>query len=199
MTPKPSLPEDYTIPTIWKYNEATMKPVHGSNLPISGPQSNRDLPKGSHDIQLYGLATPNGAKASILLEELVDLKDVEYDAFLINIGQGDQFTSGFVNVNPNSKIPAIYDQSNGARVFESGAILLYLAEKYDNAFLPTDPVQKAECLSWVFYQVGAGPYYGGGGLSHFKGRAPVNWYVNYFWTNFVEKVVLFVEERVKQN
>jgi GSH-dependent disulfide-bond oxidoreductase len=151
-----------------------MKPVHGSNIPSSGSQIEKELPKGSHDIQLYGLATPNGMKVSIMLEELNDLKDIEYDAWFINIGSGDQFTSGFVGVNPNSKIPAIVDQSNGARVFESGAILLYLAEKYD-AFLPKDPVQKAECMSWVMYQVGAGPYYGGGGLSHFTGAAPLRW------------------------
>jgi GSH-dependent disulfide-bond oxidoreductase len=174
MSPKPSYPEDYVVPDVWKYDEATMKPVHGSNLPMAGAQTEKELPKGEHDIQLYGLATPNGMKASIMLEELNELKGIEYDAFLINIGQGDQFTSGFVDVNPNSKIPAIYDQSNGARVFESGAILVYLAEKYD-AFLPKDPAKKAECLSWVFFQVGAGPFYGGGGLSHFNGRAPMNW------------------------
>jgi len=110
-----------------------------------------------------------------MLEELNELTGMEYDAWSIRIDKGDQFKSGFVNFNPNSKIPAIYDQSNQARVFESGAILLYLAEKYDNAFLPTDPVGKAECMSWVFFQVGAGPYYGGGGLSHFKGRAPIAW------------------------
>ena len=115
-------------------------------------------------------------KVSIMLEELVELyPDFEYDAYLINIMQGDQFTSGFVAVNPNSKIPAIYDQSNGARIFESGAILWYLAEKYQ-AFLPSnDPVHKAECMSWVFFQVGAAPYYGGGGLSHFKNSAPMQW------------------------
>lgn len=171
---KPNYPETYSIPDVWKYNEDTMKPVHGSNLPTSGALSEKDLPKGDHEIQLYGLATPNGAKASIMLEEINELKGIEYDAYFINIMDGDQFTSGFVAVNPNSKIPAIYDTSNGARVFESGAILIYLAEKYD-AFLPKDPVAKAECISWVFFQVGAGPYYGGGGLSHFKGRAPMNW------------------------
>jgi GSH-dependent disulfide-bond oxidoreductase len=175
-TTKPSYPLEYQVPDVWTYREDTMKPFHGSNKPTSGPQATKEVPKGVHDIQLYGLATPNGVKASILLEEISDLKDVEYDAWTINIGQGDQFTSGFVQVNPNSKIPAIVDQSNGARVFESGAILLYLAEKYD-AFLPKDPVLKAECISWVFFQVGAGPSYGGGGLSHFKnGGAPMNWY-----------------------
>jgi len=171
---KPSIPDDYQVPTVWKYDATTMKPIHGSNVPTSGAQTEKELPKGSHDIQLYGLGTPNGVKASILLEELNELKEIEYDAWLINIGSGDQFTSGFVAINPNSKIPAILDQSNGARVFESGAILLYLAEKYD-AFLPKDPVQKAECISWVFYQTGAGPYYGGGGLSHFNGAAPMKW------------------------
>lgn len=111
-----------------------------------------------------------------MLEELVELKDdFDYDAFTINIMEGDQFTSGFVALNPNSKIPAIVDKSNGARVFESGAVLLYLAEKY-GAFLPTDPVAKAKCTSWVFFQVGTGPYYGGGGLNHFKNSAPLQWY-----------------------
>ena len=110
-----------------------------------------------------------------MLEELVELKpDFDYDAYTINIMEGDQFTSGFVDINPNSKIPAVLDQSNGAKLFESGAILWYLAEKYQ-AFLPTDPVARATCMSWVFFQVGAGPYYGGGGLSHFKGRAPILW------------------------
>ena len=117
----------------------------------------------------------DGVKASIMLEELVELNpDFEYDAFTINIMEGDQFTSGFVAVNPNSKIPAIYDKSNGARVFESGAVLWYLAEKY-GTLLPTDPVTKAECMSWVFFQVGSGPYYGGGGLHHFKNSAPMQW------------------------
>ena len=118
---------------------------------------------------------PDGMKASIMLEELVELDEsFEYDAFLVNIMEGDQFTPGFADVNPNSKIPAIYDKSNGARVFESGAVLFYLAEKY-GAFLPKDPVARAECMSWVFYQVGVGPYYGGGGLNHFKGSAPIQW------------------------
>ncbi|CAB9498159.1 GST-like protein SMU_1296 [Seminavis robusta] len=175
MNPKPSIPEGYTIPQVWKYNEETMKPVHGSNIPKSGPQSDKELPRGSHDIQLYGLGTGNGVKASIMLEELVEMDETfDYDAYTINIMKGDQFTSGFVAVNPNSKIPAIFDQSTGARVFESGAILVYLAEKYGK-LMPTDLAKKAECLSWVFFQVGAGPYYGGGGLSHFKGRAPKNW------------------------
>lgn len=172
---KPSLPENYEVPKVWKYDEATMKPVHGSNIPTSGAQETKELPRGKHDIQLYGLATPNGVKANIMLEELVERDpNFDYDAYFIHIGKGDQFTSGFVEVNPNSKIPALYDQSNKARVFESGAILMYLAEKY-GAFLPTDPAKKAECLSWVFFQVGAGPYYGGGGLSHFLRSAPVKW------------------------
>ncbi|KAI2497204.1 Glutathione S-transferase [Fragilaria crotonensis] len=172
---KPSYPADYKVPEVWAYDEETMKPFHGSNLPKSGAQTTKELPKGEHDIQLYGFATPNGVKASILLEEISDLKGIEYDAWLIHIGKGDQFTSGFVDVNPNSKIPAIYDQSNGARVFESGAILVYLAEKYDT-FLPKDPAGKAECLSWTFYQTGASGSYGGGGLGHYKnGGAPMNW------------------------
>jgi GSH-dependent disulfide-bond oxidoreductase len=172
---KPSYPVDYKVPDVWVYNEESMKPIHGSNLPTSGAQTTKELPKGEHDIQLYACATPNGVKASILLEEICDLKGIEYDAWFIDFGQGDQFTSGFVKVNPNSKIPAIYDQSTGARVFESGAILIYLAEKYD-AFIPKDPVGKAECMSWVIFQTGAAPSYGGGGLAHFKnGAAPMNW------------------------
>ena len=174
MTTKPTLPDDYVVPDVWNYDEAKMKPIHGSNLPTSGAQTDVARKTGDHDIQLYGMATPNGMKASILLEELNEAQDVEYDAFYVDISQGDQFTSGFVQVNPNSKVPAIFDQSNGARIFESGAILVYLSEKYQ-AFLPTDPVKRAECMSWVFFQVGAGPYYGGGGLSHFKGRAPILW------------------------
>lgn len=172
---KPSIPEPYVVPKVWAYDEATMKPVHGSNIPTSGAQTEKELPRGKHDIQLYGLGTPNGIKASIMLEELVEADDkFDYDAYLIHIGEGAQFTSGFVKVNPNSKIPAIYDQETKARVFESGAILVYLAEKY-NKLMPTDLAGKAECLSWVFFQTGAGPYYGGGGLSHFNGRAPMNW------------------------
>jgi GSH-dependent disulfide-bond oxidoreductase len=172
---KTSIPEDYQIPKVWKYNAETMKPVHGTNLPNSGAQIDKELSLGSHDIQLYGLATPNGIKASIMLEELVELDEsFDYDAYEVNIMKGDQFSTGFVAVNPNSKIPAIYDQSNNARVFESGAILIYLAEKYGK-LIPTDPARKAECLSWVIFQVGSGPYYGGGGLSHFNGRAPANW------------------------
>lgn len=174
MSTKPSIPEGYQVPAVWKYNEDTMKPIHGSNKPTSGAQTTVKRKSGSHDIQLYGLATPNGMKASIMLEELNLAKGIEYDAYLINIGEGDQFTSGFVEVNPNSKIPALFDQSNQARVFESGAILQYLAEKYD-FLLPKDPAKKAECMSWVFYQVGAGPYYGGGGMSHFKRSAPIQW------------------------
>jgi GSH-dependent disulfide-bond oxidoreductase len=172
---KPTLPEDYQIPKVWEYNAETMKPVHGSNIPTSGALTNKELPRGQHDIQLYSLATPNGIKANIMLEELVERDaNFDYDAYFIHIGKGDQFTSGFVQVNPNSKIPALYDQSNQARVFESGAILLYLAEKY-GALLPTDPVKRAECMSWVFFQVGAGPFYGGGGLTHLKNSAPLAW------------------------
>lgn len=172
---KPTIPANYQVPTVWTYDEATMKPIHGSNLPTAGARSTAPRMVGKHAIQLYGLATPNGMKASIMLEELNEALGVEYDAYTINIGQGDQFASGFVEINPNSKIPALFDQSNGARVFESGAILVYLAEKYQ-AFLPLDnPVLKAECLSWVFFQTGAGPYYGGGGFSHFFRSAPLQW------------------------
>lgn len=164
----------YQVPTAWKYNVPPKKPVHGFNVPTSVSQSENDLSKGKHDIQLYGFATLNGTKVSIMLEELNDLKGIEYDAWSIKIGVGDQFTRGFIGVNQNSKIPAILDQSNKTRVFESGAILVYLAEKYD-AFLPQDPVQKAECLSWVFYQFNKGSYKGGEGLSQFHNSPPMMW------------------------
>lgn len=171
---KASTPTYYKVPTAWKYDTPSMKPVHEFNFPTSGSHTEKDLSKGKHDIQLYGFATLNGMKVSIMLEELNDLKGIEYDAWFIKIGVGDQFTRGFVGVNQNSKIPAILDQSNNTWVFESGTILAYLAEKYD-AFLPQDPVQKAECLSWVFFQGNAGPYNGGEGLSHLHNSTPMMW------------------------
>jgi GST-like protein len=145
------------------------------NRPTAGAQHEKELPVGEHPLQLYSLATPNGVKVTVLLEELLAIgKPAEYDAYLINIGSGDQFGSGFVAINPNSKIPALLDRSTAppTRVFESGAILLYLAEKF-GAFVPTlaDPSARAECLSWLFWQMGAAPFLGGG-FGHFYAYAP---------------------------
>ena len=145
--------------------------------PIAGATHEKELPVGEHALQLHSLATPNGVKVTILLEELLELgiQDAEYDAYLINIGDGDQFSSGFVAINPNSKIPALEDRSTTppTRVFESGAILVYLAEKFGH-FYPTDPSQRAECLSWLFWQMGSAPYLGGG-FGHFYAYAPEKW------------------------
>ncbi|MEL6962289.1 MAG: glutathione-dependent disulfide-bond oxidoreductase, partial [Pseudomonadota bacterium] len=144
------------------------------NRPIAGPTHEKPLPVGQHPLQLYSLATPNGVKVTVMLEELLAAgrEDAEYDAWLIRIGDGDQFGSGFVEINPNSKIPALVDQSGDrpTRIFESGAILLYLAEKFD-AFLPNDPAGRTETLSWLFWQMGSAPYLGGG-FGHFYAYAP---------------------------
>ena len=164
----------YTPPTIWKWNKESGGRFASINRPIAGPTHDKELPIGRHPLQLYSLATPNGVKVTILLEELLALKHsgAEYDAWLIRITEGDQFGSGFVAVNPNSKIPALMDRSSPKpiRVFESGAILLYLAEKF-GAFLPTDAATRAECLSWLFWQMGSTPYLGGG-FGHFYAYAP---------------------------
>jgi len=164
----------YTPPTVWKWNKENGGRFASINRPIAGPTHDKDLPIGRHPLQLYSLATPNGVKVTILLEELLALKHsgAEYDAWLIRITEGDQFGSGFVAVNPNSKIPALMDRSSPKpiRVFESGAILLYLAEKF-GAFLPTDAATRAECLSWLFWQMGSTPYLGGG-FGHFYAYAP---------------------------
>ncbi len=164
----------YTPPPIWVWNKANGGRFANINRPVAGPTHDKDLPVGRHPLQLYSLATPNGVKVTILLEELLALghTGAEYDAWLIRINEGQQFGSGFVAVNPNSKIPALMDRSGAApiRVFESGAILLYLAEKF-GAFLPTEPAARAECLSWLFWQMGSGPYLGGG-FGHFYAYAP---------------------------
>ena len=164
----------YTPPTVWKWNTENGGRFASINRPIAGPTHDKDLPIGRHPLQLYSLATPNGVKVTILLEELLALKHsgAEYDAWLIRITEGDQFGSGFVAVNPNSKIPALMDRSSPKpiRVFESGAILLFLAEKF-GAFLPTDAATRAECLSWLFWQMGSTPYLGGG-FGHFYAYAP---------------------------
>ena len=164
----------YTPPPVWVWNKENGGRFANINRPIAGPTHDKELPVGRHPLQLYSLATPNGVKVTVMLEELLALghTGAEYDAWLIRINEGHQFGSGFVAVNPNSKIPALMDRSGAApiRVFESGAILLYLAEKF-GAFLPTVPSQRAECLSWLFWQMGSAPYLGGG-FGHFYAYAP---------------------------
>ena len=164
----------YTPPKIWTWNKENGGKFANINRPTSGPQFDKELPVGRHPLQLYSLATPNGVKVTILLEELLALghTGAEYDAWLIEITNGDQFGSGFVQVNPNSKIPALMDRSGPKplRIFESGAILLYLAEKF-SAFLPADTKARAECLSWLFWQMGSAPFLGGG-FGHFYAYAP---------------------------
>jgi len=165
---------EYTPPKIWTWSKESGGRFASTNRPISGPTHDKDLPVGRQPLQLYSLATPNGVKVSVMLEELLALghRGAEYDAWLIRIGDGDQFGSGFVAVNPNSKIPALVDRSGPTpiRVFESGAILVYLAEKF-GAFLPTEASARAECLSWLFWQMGSAPYLGGG-FGHFYAYAP---------------------------
>jgi len=167
----------YTPPKVWTWDQESGGRFANINRPIAGPTHEKELPRGEHPLQLYSLGTPNGVKVTILLEELLAIgkSEAEYDAWLINIGQGDQFGSGFVEINPNSKIPALLDVSTTppTRVFESGAILVYLAEKF-GAFLPEAPSPRAECLSWVFWQMGSAPYLGGG-FGHFYAYAPEKW------------------------
>ncbi|MDB5486287.1 MAG: putative glutathione S-transferase [Reyranella sp.] len=165
---------EYTPPKVWTWNKASGGRFANINRPIAGPTSDKELPVGKHPLQLYSLGTPNGQKVTIMLEELLALghKGAEYDAWLIKIGEGDQFGSGFVAANPNSKIPALVDRSGPkpVRVFESGAILLYLAEKF-GALVPTESAKRAECMSWLFWQMGSAPYLGGG-FGHFYAYAP---------------------------
>ena len=165
----------FTPPKVWTWNKESGGRFASINRPIAGPTHDKELPVGRHPLQLYSLATPNGVKVTVMLEELLALghRGAEYDAWLIKIMDGDQFGSGFVAVNPNSKIPALLDRSGPKpiRVFESGAILLYLAEKF-GAFLPRDPSTRAECLSWLFWQMGSAPYLGGG-FGHFYAYAPI--------------------------
>jgi GST-like protein len=169
-------PAAYTPPRVWTWNtDKDGGRFAKINRPVAGPTHEKELPVGRHPLQLYSLGTPNGVKVTVLLEELLALghTGAEYDAWLINIGEGQQFGSGFVAVNPNSKIPALLDRGGAqpVRVFESGAILLYLAEKF-GAFLPKDLAHRAECLSWLFWQMGSAPYLGGG-FGHFYAYAPV--------------------------
>src|ERR1700742_4442872 len=164
----------YTPPKVWTWNKPSGGHFASINRPIAGPTHEKELPVGRHPLQLYSLATPNGVKVTIMLEELLALghKGAEYDAWLIKINDNDQFGSGFVSANPNSKIPALVDRSGPKpiRVFESGSILLYLAEKF-GAFLPAEAGARAECLSWLFWQMGSAPYLGGG-FGHFYAYAP---------------------------
>ena len=166
---------DYVPPKVWTWNKPSGGTFANINRPVSGPTHEKELPVGRHPLQLYSLATPNGVKVTVMLEELLALghQGAEYDAWLIRIGEGDQFGSGFVKINPNSKIPALLDRSEPkpVRVFESGSILTYLAEKF-GAFLPTERAARAECLSWLFWQMGSAPYVGGG-FGHFYAYAPL--------------------------
>ncbi|MGY8844783.1 MAG: glutathione-dependent disulfide-bond oxidoreductase [Gammaproteobacteria bacterium] len=165
---------EYTPPEVWTWDTESGGKFASINRPISGATNEKDLPVGEHPLQLYSMGTPNGVKVTIMLEELLALgiKEAEYDAFYIDISEGDQFSSGFVDINPNSKIPALFDRSTspGTRVFESAAILFYLAEKFGQ-FMPTDPAERAECMSWLFWQMGSAPYLGGG-FGHFYAYAP---------------------------
>ncbi len=167
-------PVTYTPPAIWTWNRESGGRFASINRPTAGATHEKELPVGRHPLQLYSLATPNGVKVTVMLEELLEAghTGAEYDAWLIDINQGDQFGSGFVGVNPNSKIPALLDRSTATptRVFESGAILLYLAERF-GAFLPSETGPRAACLSWLFWQMGSGPYLGGG-FGHFYAYAP---------------------------
>ena len=165
---------EYTPPKVWTWDKASGGKFANINRPISGATHDKKLDIGKHPHQLYSLATPNGVKVTVMLEELLEagVKEAEYDAYLINIGEGDQFGSDFVAINPNSKIPAMMDHSTTppTRLFESGSILLYLAEKFD-MFIPKDPAGRAECMNWLFWQMGSAPYLGGG-FGHFYAYAP---------------------------
>ena len=165
---------EYVPPKIWTWDKDSGGRFANINRPIAGPTHDKTLPIGKHPLQLYSLGTPNGVKVTVLLEELLAAghSGAEYDAWLINIGEGDQFSSGFVDANPNSKIPALVDRSGAdpIRVFESGAILIYLAEKFGE-FLPTEPAKRAETLSWLMWQMGSAPFLGGG-FGHFYAYAP---------------------------
>ncbi len=166
----------YTPPRVWTWDSESGGMFANINRPIAGPTHESELPRGEHPLQLHSLATPNGVKVTVLLEELLEIgKDAEYDAYLINIAGGDQFSSGFVDINPNSKIPALLDMSTdpGTRVFESGAILTYLAEKFE-AFVPVDLSDRAECYSWLMWNMGSVPFLGGG-FGHFYAYAPQKW------------------------
>tara|TARA_B110000908_G_scaffold145833_1_gene176390 strand:- start:4345 stop:5217 length:873 start_codon:yes stop_codon:yes gene_type:complete len=164
----------YTPPAVWKWEEGNGGQFANINRPVAGATSEKELPIGKHPLQLHSLATPNGVKVTVMLEELLAMgfEDAEYDAYLVNIGEGDQFSSGFVEVNPNSKIPAMMDRSGDkpVRLFESASIMLYLADKF-GVLIPTDPAARAETMNWLFWQMGSAPYLGGG-FGHFYAYAP---------------------------
>jgi GSH-dependent disulfide-bond oxidoreductase len=168
---------EYTPPAVWTWDTESGGKFASINRPIAGATHDKELPVGKHPFQLYSLATPNGVKVTVMFEELLEAghKDAEYDAWLIDISEGDQFGSGFVEINPNSKIPALMDRSGDTpqRVFESGAILMHLAEKF-GAFMPKDPAARTEALCWLFWQMGSAPYLGGG-FGHFYAYAPEKW------------------------
>lgn len=193
---------EYVPPKVWTWNKENGGRFANINRPIAGSTHEKDLPVGRHPLQLYSLATPNGVKVTVMLEELLASghSGAEYDAWLIRIGEGDQFGSGFVALNPNSKIPALLDRSGPKpiRVFESGSILLYLAEKF-GAFLPTEPGARAECLSWLFWQMGSAPYLGGG-LGHFYAYAPTR--IEYAIDRFameVKRQLDVLDQRLAEN
>ena len=166
------MPDDYTPPKVWTADAQSGGKWGGTNRPVAGPTHEAELPVGEHSLQLHSLGTPNGQKVTIMLEELLAAGHAaEYDAWLIDIGEGDQFGSGFVELNPNSKIPALWDRDEGVRVFESGAILLYLSERFGGAFLPADRAARTEALNWLFWLQGSAPYLGGG-FGHFYAYAP---------------------------
>lgn len=166
---------EYVPPKVWKWDSQDGGKFSKTNRPIAGATHEKELPVGEHSLQLYSMATPNGVKVTVMLEELLELgiREAEYDAYYIDIGEGDQFGSGFVDVNPNSKIPALLDRSTSpaTRIFESGAILVYLAEKF-GVLLPTQLSERAECMSWLFWQMSSAPYLGGG-FGHFYSYAPM--------------------------
>jgi len=169
------MPTDYTPPKVWTWDQPSGGTFASTNRPVAGATHDQPLPVGKHPLQLHSLATPNGIKVTILLEELLDAGHAaDYDAWLIDIGKGDQFGSGFVEINPNSKIPALIDHgiSPSQRVFESASIMLYLAEKFGGAFIPKDPAARTEMFSWLFWQMGSAPFVGGG-FGHFYAYAPV--------------------------
>jgi len=164
--------DTYTPPEVWKWENESGGKFANINRPIAGSTHEKELPRGEHPLQLHSMGTPNGVKVTVMLEELLAAghAGAEYDAWMIQIGEGDQFGSGFVEINPNSKIPALLDTTTDTRVFESGSILLYLAEKF-GAFIPQDPKGRTECLNWLFWQMGSAPYLGGG-FGHFYAYAP---------------------------
>jgi GSH-dependent disulfide-bond oxidoreductase len=192
----------YIPPKVWTWTKANGGRFANINRPVSGPTHELELPRGKHPLQLYSLGTPNGIKVTVMLEELLALghQGAEYDAWLIRINEGMQFSSGFVGVNPNSKIPALMDYSTPQpqRVFESGAILFYLAEKF-NAFLPTDIAKRTECMSWLMWQMGSAPYLGGG-FGHFYAYAPTK--IEYAIDRFameVKRELDVLNQRLAQN